>query len=101
MDSIKTYAVGNGEITLTKHDAEELRIILQTEYLEKFIRGLIKENNECFKFTPASLRHFVDEMVRINSDWVDYDSSFHTEIMEENIFDRAGKLGLLMKEGDK
>lgn len=101
MNSIKTYAVGNGEITLTKQDAEELRIILQTEYLEKFIRELIKENHECFKFTPASLRHFVDEMVRINSDWVDYDSSYHTEIMEENIFDRAGELGMLMKEGDK
>ena len=101
MDSIKTYAVGNGEITLTAQDAEELRIILQTEYLERFIRELIKENRECFKFTPASLRHFVDEMVRINSDWVDYDSSYHTEIMEENIFDRAGELGLIMKEGDK
>jgi hypothetical protein len=101
MDSTKTYAVGNGEITLTKQDAEELRIILQTEYLEKFIRGLIKKNSECFNFTPASLRHFVDEMIRINSDWVDYDSSYHMEIMEENIFDRAETLGLLAEEGDK
>ena len=89
MNTTKTYAVGNGEITLTAQDAEELRIILQTEYLEKFIRERIKEHSSCFKFTPSSLRHFVDEMVRINSDWVDYDSSYHTEIMDENLFDRA------------
>jgi len=94
MDNIKTYALGNGEITLTEHDAEELRIILQTEYLEKFIRERIKENAECFRFTPASLRHFVDDMVRINMDMVDYDSSYYTETMEENLFLRAEELGI-------
>lgn len=94
MNNIKTYAVGNGEITLTAQDAEELRIILQTEYLEKFIRERIKENSTCFKFTPASLRHFVDDMVRINRDMVDYDSSYYIEMMEENLFDRAEMLGI-------
>lgn len=95
MENIRTYAVGNGEITLSAQDAEELRIMLQTEYLEKFIRERIKENSTCFKFTPTSLRHFVDDMVRMNSDMIDYDSSYYAEVMDENLFNRAAELNLL------
>lgn len=95
MENIRTYAVGNGEITLSAQDAEELRIMLQTEYLEKFIRERIKENSTCFKFTTTSLRHFVDDMVRMNSDMIDYDSSYYAEVMDENLFNRAAELNLL------
>ena len=90
MDTIKTYAVGNGEITLTKQDAEELRIILQTEYLRKVIDEIVDENIDCFDFSSRSARNrFVDELVRMNDDCVNYDSSYYTEMLEENIFERA------------
>ena len=95
MDNIKTYAVGNGEITLSAEDAEELRIMLQSEHLERFIRERIKEHHSCFSFTPSSLRHFVDDMVRMNSDMIDYDSSYYAEVMDENLFNRAAELNLL------
>lgn len=90
MEDIRTYAVGNGEITLTAQDAEELRFILQTDYLAKVIDELIEKDADCFSFrSPASRRHFVDELVRMNDDCVNYDSSYFTEMLSENIFDRA------------
>ena len=93
MDTIKTYAIGNGEITLTESDAEELRIILQTEHLCKIINEIIDENIDCFNFRNSSAReHFVDELVRLNDDCVNYDSSYYTEMLEENIFNRAEEL---------
>lgn len=95
MDSIKTYAVGNGEITLSAHDAEELRIILQTEHLRNVINGIIDENIDCFAFSSQSDRnHFVDELVRMNDDCVNYDSSYYGEMLEENIFNRAEELNI-------
>ena len=94
-DIIRTYAIGNGEITLTESDAEELRIILQTEYLARVIDGIIEENIKDFSFHSASARrHFVDEMVRLNDDLVSYDSLYYEETLEENIYHRAEELGL-------
>lgn len=93
---MKTYAIGNGEITLTEQDAEELRIILQTEYLAKFINDIIDKNIDDLKLSgPRSRRHFVDELVRINSDLINYDSIYFEETMQENIFDQATDFGLL------
>ena len=90
MEDIRTYAVGNGEITLTAQDAEELRVILQTDHLAKVIDELIEQRIDCFSFrSPASRRHFVDELVRMNDDCVNYDSSYYEEMLVENIFRRA------------
>lgn len=96
MDTIKTYAIGNGEITLTEQDAEELRIMLQTEYLEKRINEIIDENISYLKFPgPRSRRRFVEKLVTMNSDLVSYDSIYYEETMQENMFDTAADLGLL------
>lgn len=96
MNTIRTYAVGNGEITLTEQDAEELRIILQTDHLAKVISELIQNNKDCFSFrSSASLRHFVDELVRMNDDCINYDSSYFKEMLEGNIFDRAKEHNLI------
>ena len=90
MDTIRTYAVGNGEITLTENDAEELRILLQTDYLRKVIDELVEQRIDCFAFhSPSSRAHFVDELVRMNDDCVNYDSSYYEEMLTENIFNRA------------
>ena len=95
MDNIKTYAVGNGEITLTAQDAEELRVILQTEHLRNVIDELIEQRKDCFSFQdPRSRRHFVDEMLRLNSDLIDYDSTYYTEMLIENIFREAEAKGI-------
>lgn len=88
--NIKTYPIGSGEITLTAQDAEELRIMLQTEYLERTISELIDENAECFRFDRRSARrHLIDDLVRMNDDLINYDSSCIEENLEENIFRRA------------
>ena len=95
MEDIRTYAVGNGEITLSAQDAEELRIILQTEHLRKVIDELIEQRIDCFSFHgPRSRRHFVDEMLRLNSDLIDYDSTYYTEMLIENIFREAEAKGI-------
>lgn len=90
MKNTKTYPVGNGEITLTEQDAEELRILLQTDYLNRIVSELIKDNSSDLYFpSPSTLRHFTDEIVRMNDDLVNYDSSYVTETLTENIFNRA------------
>lgn len=96
MDNIRTYPVGNGEITLTEQDAEELRVMLQTEYLTKVINGIIDEHIDELQFHgPRSRRRLVDELVRINSDLINYDSIYYEETMQENMFDTAHDRGLL------
>ena len=94
-NNIKTYAVGSGEITLTLQDAEELRLILQTEHLYKVVTELIDQRIDCFSFpTPATKRHFIDEMVHLNDDLINYDSSYYEEMLLENIFLRAEAQGI-------
>lgn len=96
MDTIRTYPVGNGEITLTAQDAEELRVMLQTEYLAMVFNDIIDEYIDEFKFSsPISRRCFVDELVRINSDLVNYDSTCYEETMRDNLFNTAEDRGLL------
>lgn len=96
MDNIKTYAVGNGEITLTAQDADELRIMLQTEFLRNVINELIDQRIDQFKFSGLrSRRHFVDEMVRKCDDLINYDSLYYEETMMETIYDNANELDLL------
>lgn len=90
MSNIKTYPIGSGEITLTAQDAEELRVMLQTEYLERTISELIDEHADCFRFDRKSIRRrLIDDLVRMNNDLINYDSSCIEENLEENIFHRA------------
>lgn len=85
MDTIKTYAIGNGEITLTASDAEELRLILQNEHLHKIITEVVTDHGKEFShLSPSQLRHLYDEMMRINSDYINYDSSYFAETILEN-----------------
>ena len=96
MEDIRTYPIGNGEITLTAQDAEELRVMLQTEYLTKVINGIIDEHIDELKFPgPRSRRRFVDELVHLNSDLINYDSIYYEENLQENMFDTAQDRGLL------
>lgn len=88
--NIKTYPIGSGEITLTAQDAEELRVMLQTEYLERTISELIDENAEHFHFDRRSARrHLTEDLVRMNDDLINYDSSCIEENLAENLFRRA------------
>ena len=96
MDNIRTFAVGNGEITLTAQDAEELRIILQTEHLTKVVNELIDEREDQFSFPRRrSRRSFVDDIVRLHNDLINYDSLYYEETIMENIYNRAAELNLL------
>ena len=65
MEDIRTYHVGSGEITLTAQDAEELRRILQFEYIEHCINEVIDADPKYFVFTsehnrPAFIRKVAD-----------------------------------------
>ena len=96
MDAIKTYAVGNGEITLSDHDAEELRIILQTEHLRKVIESLVKEYADDLNFnSEASRNNFISDLVEFNDDLISYDSIYHAETLTENIFLKAEAYGIV------
>lgn len=99
MKNVKTYSVGNGEITLSAQDAEELRRILQTEHLENTIRSVLDEHKELFSFgSPASRNLFVSDMVLMNSDCVDYDSSYYSDMLLENMIQQASAKGCLNTE---
>ena len=64
--------------------------MLQTEYLERTISELIDERADCFHFDRRSIRrHLIDDLVRMNDDLINYDSSYIEETLEENIFRRA------------
>ena len=94
MDTIKTYAVGNGEITLTEQDANELRIILQNEYMASVINEIIDATPECFRFPSAKVRRrFVDTLVHQHEDLRDILGGYE-ENMTESIFHLARHRGL-------
>lgn len=94
MDTIRTYAVGNGEITLTEQDAEELRIILQTEYVARVINELIDAEPDAYCFPSKKSRsRFVDEMTHRFSDLRDVEGCFE-EIVEDALLERADELGI-------
>ena len=96
MNDIRTYAVGNGEITLSAQDAEDLRIMLQTEHLRKVINELIDERADQFNFPGRrSLHRFIDEIVRLHDDLINYDSLYYEETIMENIYARADEQNLL------
>lgn len=85
MENIKTYPIGSGEITLTDFDAEELRIMLQTEYLREIVIEVVTDHKKDFNhLSPSQLKHLLDDMVSTNLDFINYDSSYFAENILEN-----------------
>lgn len=94
MDTIKTYPIGNGEITLTAQDAEELRRILQFEYIEGCIENVIENNPDYFHFTSEHNRSaFVRKVANRYDDLVDV-VGCHGECLDEDIFYVASRVGV-------
>ena len=94
MENIKTYAIGNGEITLSKRDADELRYILQREFLESVVRNTIEDNEEAFHFTSEKNRsRFVYEVVDVFDDLINIFGAFE-ETVYDYIFEHAEETGV-------
>lgn len=94
MNTIRTYPVGNGEITLSAEDAEELRRILQFEYIEGCIGKIIEDNPDYFVFTSELNRPaFVRKVAERYGDLVDV-YGCHGECLEEDVFYVASRVGV-------
>lgn len=94
MEDIRTYSVGNGEITLTAQDADELRKILQFEYIEGCIENIIENNPECFRFTAEHNRSkFVSKVALMHDDMVNMYGCYG-ECLDETVFHIAKCLGI-------
>ena len=94
MDNIKTYAVGNGEITLNNRDADELRYILQHDFVEYVVRNIIDDNEEALRFTSEKNRsRFVNEIVEKYDDLINVFGAFE-EMIYDTIFEHAEETGV-------
>lgn len=95
MDDIRTYTVGSGEITLTAQDAEELRRILQFEYIEGCIENIIENNPDYFVFNSEHNRsRFVSKVAERYDDLVDV-CGCHGECLDEDVFYVASRVGVV------
>lgn len=96
-DNIKTYAVGNGEITLSDSDAEELRIILQTEHVRNVMASIVHNNiNDLNLPGKRCERSLVDWLTNAFGEYItiDPETDIHvTETAEDMMFGRADELG--------
>ena len=94
MGNVKTYAVGNGEITLSVRDADELRCILQKELLENVVRGIIEDNEEAFHFTSEKSRsRFINEIVDGFDDLTNIYGAYEEQV-SDFIFEHADEIGV-------
>ena len=94
MEDIRTYAVGNGEITLTAQDAEDLRIILQTRHIKHVINELIDAEPDLYRFPSKRVRSvFVNTMVGRCFDLRDIEGCY-AEMVEDDMLEYADKLGI-------
>ena len=94
MENIKTYAVGSGEITLTNRDADELRYMLQREFLEYVVRNIIEDNEGAFHFTSEKNRsRFANDVVDRFDDLVNIFGAFE-EMVYDYIFEHAEEWGV-------
>lgn len=82
-DNIKTYAVGNGEITLSDTDAEELRIILQTEHVRNVMASIVHDNiNDLNLPGKRCERSLVDWLTKWFSEYITIDPETHLNVIE-------------------
>lgn len=94
MEDIRTYAVGNGEITLTAQDAEELRRLLQFEYIEHCINELIDTDPTFFHFTSEHNRPaFVRKVAERYEDIVNMEGGY-LECLDEDLTYVARRVGV-------
>lgn len=94
MDKIRTYPIGSGEITLTEQDAEELRMILQSEHIEFVVNELIDADPDVYRFRDRKHRNrFVSDIVSNSSDIRDIEGCYE-EILEDMMLERADELGI-------
>lgn len=103
-DNIKTYAVGNGEITLSDTDAEELRIILQTEHVRNVMASIVRNNISDLNLPGKRCeRSLVDWLTDAFGEYItiDPETDIHvTETAEDMMFGRAEDLGWCDQERD-
>lgn len=86
MDTIRTYPVGNGEITLTAQDAEELRRILQFEYIEQCVKKIVSAAPEAFHFSSErNLPLFARKIAEMHWDMVDIEGGYF-ECLDETVY---------------
>ena len=98
MENIKTYAIGSGEITLTETDAEELRRLLQFDYIESCVNRIIDNEPDAFRFTSDHNRpKFARKIADMHDDMVDMYGSY-SECLEETVFHVAKYSGVLNHE---
>lgn len=94
MEDIRTYSIGSGEITLTAQDAEELRRILQFEYIEHCIHEVIDADPKFFLFTSEHTRsRFVRKVADRYDDLVDVEGG-HFECLDEDVYYVACRVGV-------
>ena len=94
MENIRTYTVGNGEITLTAQDAEELRRLLQFEFVERRINEVIDSDPSFFRFTSEHNRPaFVRKVADRYDDLVDI-YGCHGECLDEDVTYVACRVGV-------
>ena len=93
MEDTRTYHVGNGEITLTAEDANELRRILQFEYIEGCIENIIENDPDYFVFNSEHNRsRFVSKVAERYDDLVDV-YGCHGECLDEDVYHVARCVG--------
>ena len=94
MENTVTYPVGSGEITLTLDDAEELRRLLQFDYIEGCIENIIENNPDCFHFTSEHSRSkFARKVAEMHDDMVDMYGCYG-ECLDETVFHVARRVGV-------
>ena len=95
MEGIKTYAIGNGEITLTEQDAEELRRLLQFEYIESCVKEIISADPDSFHFTSEhNLPQFARRIADMHDDIVDMTGGY-CECLEESVYHIGKHVGVV------
>lgn len=104
-DNIKTYAVGNGEITLSDTDAEELRIILQTEHVRNVMASIVRNNIGDLNLPGKRCeRSLIDWLTDAFGEYItiDPETDIHVvETAEDMMFGRAEELGWYGDEGSR
>ena len=90
-----TYPVGNGEITLTIDEADELRKLLQFDYIEHCITNVIENNPDFFHFTSEHPRHkFARKVAEMYDDMVDM-YGVYGEALDESVFHIGKHVGVV------
>ena len=88
------YPVGNRMIAMTEEEADNLRVLLQTEFIRKRINDIIEKNSDCFHFTSdASRPLFVARLADMHYDLIDIVDCYE-ENLEEAVFQFARDMGV-------